>query len=411
MEKHRFDYFASCPTGLEDLLTEEIKQQGGEEITPVRGGASFKAEDALVPLKVLVRSRVASRVFKLLYSFECHNEKSMYQELAQIRWKDHMDVFQTFKLTTIYGKLAPVREAFTNSQFTNLKAKDAIVDWFNHEQGRRPSVEKDHPDVSYLIRVDDAGENLFAVQLLLDLCGHPLSNRGYRRAKTEAPVKENLAAGILMLLKWDPKSEGLVDGMCGSGTFLIEGAMLAAGLSPQWLKLKDWKKNMRPWAFLSQQWFTKNETLQSAFMKFAEDQIARDAEAQRELEMLKPTLTGGDKDAYVLSAAKDNVRTAGFTQLIPLIQAEAQMLPAPKQKSLFVCNPPYGERLQPGEEEALKKLYFEVGENWKKNWKGHRAAVLTGNLPLLKSISLRTSRRLTIYNGDIECRVAEYQLF
>ena len=411
MEKHRFDYFASCPTGLESLLEAELKLAGAESVTIQRGGAAFSAQDALVPLKALLHSRVASRVFKLWYSFECHNEKSMYQELADIKWKAMMDVFQTFRLTTIYGTLPREREVFTNSQFTTLKAKDAIVDWFNHNHNRRPSVEKEHPDLSYLIRVDDAGEGLYKVQLMLDLAGNPLSNRGYRRVPTLAPVRENLAAGILMLLKWDPSSEGLVDGMCGSGTFLIEGAMLAAGLSPQFLKLKDWKKGQRPWAFLSHQWFSKDKYLTEGFQKLAQETLATDQAALKTLEEKKPTLTGGDMDSHVLQAAKENIRVAGMERLIPLVQMRAEELPAPAMKSLFICNPPYGERLQPGEEAELKALYHAVGENWKKNWKGHRAGVLTGNLPLLKAISLRTSQRIALYNGDIECRVAEYQLF
>jgi 23S rRNA G2445 N2-methylase RlmL len=411
MNKHSFDYFASCPTGLEELLEKELRDCGAETVTLQRGGAAFTAQNASVALRAILQSRVASRVFKELYSFECHNEKSMYQELCDIKWKTLMDVFQTFRLTTIYGKLPHDREVFTNSQFTTLKAKDAIVDWFNHNHNRRPSVEKDHPDISYLIRVDDAHEGLYKVQLMLDLCGNPLSNRGYRRVPTEAPVRENLAAGILMLLNWEPKEEGLVDGMCGSGTFLIEGAMIAGGVSPQWLKLKDWKKNMRPWAFLSHQWFTKDKQLQEDFNADANEVMARDREGIQRLETEMPTLTGGDFDERVLQAAKENIRVAGMSKLIPLIQSRAELLPAPAKKTLFICNPPYGERLQAGEDEQLRTLYHDMGENWKKNWKGHRAGVLTGNLPLLKSISLRSSRKISLYNGDIECRVAEYKLF
>ncbi len=411
MEKHLTDYFASCPTGLEELLATEIMKQGAESTTLQRGGVAFTAQNAIVPLKIILQSRTASRVFKQLYSFECHNEKSMYQELADIKWKSLMDVFQTFRLTTIYGKLPFDREVFTNSQFTNLKAKDAIVDWFNHNNNRRPSVDKDHPDVSYLLRVDDALEGLYKVQLMLDLCGNPMSNRGYRRAPTEAPVRENLAAGILMLLGWDAKTEGLVDGMCGSGTFLIEGALIAGNISPQWLKLKEWKKNMRPWAFLSNQWFNRDLPLVDAFKDLAEETIKADAENLKALILTKPTLTGSDIDDRVLACTKENLRVAGMNELVPVFQSSALTIPAPTQKTLFICNPPYGERLQSGEEAALKELYHGMGENWKKNWKGHRAAVLTGNLPLLKSISLRSSRRLSLYNGDIECRVVEYQLF
>ncbi|MCE3012907.1 MAG: hypothetical protein LW878_07535 [Proteobacteria bacterium] len=406
MKKHRFDYFASCPTGLEDLLLLELKAEGAQETHIVKGGISFSSENPHVALKVLLKSRVASRVFKKLYSFECHNENSMYQELCDIKWKSVMDVFQTFKITTIYGKLDREREFFTNSQFTTLKAKDAIVDWFNNEQERRPNIDKENPDISFLIRVDDSGDRIYQVQLMLDLCGSPLSQRGYRVASVEAPVRENLAAGILMLLNWDPKTEALVDGLCGSGTFLIEGAMIAKGLSAQYLKLKEFMKGQRPWSFLSHQWFAKDKYIPAEFQAWAKELYEQDRERLK-----TPTLAimGSDIDPVAVKSTKLNLERAGMN--IPVKQMNAHEILPPQEKSLFICNPPYGDRLMPDDEEKLKELYKELGENWKRNWKGHRAGVLTGNLPMLKSISLRTSKKIIIFNGDIECRVAEYQLF
>jgi 23S rRNA G2445 N2-methylase RlmL len=168
---------------------------------------------------------------------------------------------------------------------------------------------------------------------------------------------------------------------------------------------------MRPWAFLSLQWFNKDKQLVEDFHALTNEIMDQDTAGLRRLEAEMPTLTGGDMDERVLQAAKENIRVAGMSKLIPLIQARAETLPAPSKKTLFICNPPYGERLQSGQDEELRTLYHDVGENWKKNWKGHRAGVLTGNLPLLKSISLRSSRKITLYNGDIECRVAEYLLY
>lgn len=408
MNKHRFDFFASCPTGLEELLLEELKFCGAETTEVTKGGVAFSTQNTQTPLKVLLRSRVASRVFKLMYSFECHNEKTMYQELADIKWKSIMDLFQTFKITTIYGKLPREREFFTNSQFTTLKAKDAIVDWFNHNQDRRPSIDKEKPDISFLLRVDDSGDEIYKVQLMLDLCGQPLSQRGYRQSIVEAPVKENLAAGILKLVNWNPKDESLFDGLCGSGTFLIEGAFIAGDISPQFVKLREWKRGGRPWAFLSHQWLTKDKYIQEHFQKMASELLEVD---EANLAKLNISIAGSDKDITAVKAARINIDRAGLGRLIKVTNQDATQVLPEAQKSLFICNPPYGERLLPNEEEELKKLYLDIGENWKKNWKGHRSAILTGNLPLLKSVSLRSSRKTIIFNGDIECRVAEYQLF
>lgn len=411
MQNLRFDYFASTPSGLEPLLERELVAFGAKNLHAQRGGVAFQAEDPLVALKAILHSRLASRVFKLIHAFEANGEKSMYQDLAEIDWKEHVELHQTFRLSTIYGRLPQDRTVFTNSQFTNLKAKDAIVDWYNHHVGRRPSVDKDRPDVSFLIRVDNADDGLFQVQLMLDLCGNPLSNRGHRKAMTEAPLRENLAAGILQLLDWKPESESLVDGMCGSGTFLIEGALIAGGVSPQYLKLRDWKRGARPWAFLECPWFTRDAALEKAFAGLAATVMFDDEAGLRRLNEERPIIVGNDNSSYVLKATRENLRTAGLADLIPTSQKNAEDMLPHGEKSLFICNPPYGERLMPEQLEDLKALYHGMGENWKKNWKGHRAGLITGNLPLLKSISLRTSQRITLYNGDIECRLAEYRLY
>lgn len=411
MEKHRFAYFASTPTGLEELLQRELESFGATNTRAQRGGVAFESQDNLVPLKALLRSRLTSRIFKLLYSFETSNEKAMYQDLAELKWKSLLEVEQTFRLTTIYGALPPGRHGFTNSQFTTLKAKDAIVDWFNHYEGKRPSVDKENPDTSFLLRVDYTGEGLYQVQLMLDLCGEPLSNRGYRRAKVEAPVRENLAAGILQLLQWNPRTEALLDGMCGSGTFLIEAALIAGNISPQFLNLTEWERGERPWAFLASQWFTKDKFLVESFPQLAHEVLKSDREGHQRLLRERPLILGNDNDPKSIMSTRENLRMSGLTDLVALSQKNAVIVLPPESQCLFICNPPYGERLMKEQEEELRALYHDVGENWKKNWKGHRAAVFTGNLPLLKAISLRTSQRIPIYNGDIDCRIAEYKLY
>lgn len=412
MKKFRFEYFASCPSGLEELLTQEILELGAQKAHPVRGGVQFESFHEIA-LKVILYSRLASRVFKYLFAFEALNEKDYYLEATDIKWKSLMDVGHTFRLTTIFGDLPSEREEFRNSQFATLKLKDAIVDYFRHFDGERPSVAKDHPDVAFLARVDRGVEKPYLITLMYDLCGDPLHQRGYRLANTEAPLKENLAAGILKLLKWDPSQEGLLDAMCGSGTFLIEAALMAGNIPPSYLRVERYLKNpdFKFWTFLNYPWLTKDEHLQENFKKL----LAEITEATRRgLEALEPKrgfIVGSDYSEYALNAANDNIKKARLEKVIDLNYSNALDTIPNTPKTLYLSNPPYGERLDFGEEEKLKALYKGMGDHWKKNFKGHRAALFTGNLALLKVVGLKSSKRHILFNGDIECRLTEYTLY
>lgn len=412
MKKYRFEYFASCPSGLEDLLARELMDLGAKLTVPVRGGVQFEAYHE-VTLKVILMSRLASRVFKFLYKFEVNNEKDYYLEATDIKWKSLMDVTHTFRLTTIFGDLPGQREEFRNSQFANLKLKDAIVDYFRHHEGERPNVEKDYPDVAFLARIDRGEEKPYVVTLMYDLCGHSLNQRGYRIAKTEAPVKENVAAGILKMVDWNPETEDLIDGMCGSGTFVIEAALMASGISPSFLKVERHLKNLetKQWTFLNYPWFTKDEMLQENFKKLLEEIMDLTGKGFHKLGQMRGRISGNDLSEMSLISARENLKKARLDKFIELTQIDARVLNPNKNKTLFICNPPYGERLEHKEEEKLKALYKGLGDHWKHNFKGHRAALFTGNLEMLKVVGLKTSKRHIIFNGDIECRVAEYTLY
>ncbi len=412
MKKYRFEYFASCPTGLEELLGQELMSFGAQRIEAIRGGVQFEAFHE-VALKTILMSRLASRVFKFLYQFEVNNEKDYYLEATDIKWKSLMDVTHTFRLTTIFGDLPGEREEFRNSQFANLKLKDAIVDYFRHHEGERPSVAKEFPDVSFLARIDRGQEKPYVVTIMYDLCGDPLNQRGYRIAKTEAPVKENVAAGILKLVKWDPEKEDLMDGMCGSGTFIIEGALMAAGIAPSFLKVERHLKNpdYKQWTFLNYPWLTKDDFLQENFKKLLNEISESTTQGLKKLETMKGHFCANDLSEMSLISARDNIKKARLDKVIELTQIDARVLNPNQRPTLFICNPPYGERLEHGEEEKLKALYKGLGDHWKHNFKGHRAALFTGNLDMLKVVGLKTAKRHIIFNGDIECRVAEYSLY
>lgn len=412
MKKFRFEYFASCPVGIEELLTQEILDLGAKTANQVRGGVQFECYHEIA-LKVVLHSRVASRVYKYLFNFEVKNEKDYYLQATEIKWKSLMDVHLTFRLTTIFGDLLPHREEFKNSQFANLKLKDAIVDYFRHHEGVRPSIDREIPDVALLAKIDRGVEKPYQVTLMYDLTGDPMHERGYRVARTEAPLKENLAAAVLKLLKWNPKEEGLLDGMCGSGTFIIEAALIAANIPPSYLRVERYMKNNshKMWTFLNYPWFTEDEKLQENFQTYCREIVKATEEGISYLKTIKGSIVGNDISGHVLTATRENLKRAGLDQVIELTQKDALEVVPPTAKSLFLANPPYGERLEFGEEEKLKALYKGMGDHWKHHFKGHRAAIFTGNLPLLKVVGLKTSKKTILHNGDIECRLAEYNLY
>jgi len=412
MKKYRFEYFASCPMGVEELLTQEILGFGAKSAKAVRGGVQFEAFHEIA-LKTVLYSRLASRVFKYLFNFDVLHEQDYYLEATNIKWKSLMDVENTFRLTTIFGDLPGEREEFRNSQFANLKLKDAIVDYFRHHEGSRPSVVKDIPDVAFLARIDRGDEKPYQATIMYDLCGDPMNQRGYRIADTPAPLKENLAAAILKTVKWDPSQEGLIDAMCGSGTFVIEAALMAGNIPPSYLRVERYLKNnsFKMWTFLNYPWLTKDEHLMENFKIMLKEVTEETEKGLTFLRSKKGFIVGSDINPMALQAAKENLKKAKLEGIIELSGKDALESYPPTDKSLFIANPPYGERLEYGEEEKLKALYKGLGDHWKKAYKGHRAALFTGNLQMLKVVGLKTSKKHILYNGDIECRLAEYALY
>lgn len=412
MKKYRFEYFASCPLGLEEILTQEILSLGAKTAKPSRAGVIFEAFHE-VALKVVLHTRIASRVYKFLYTFEVDNEKDFYLEATDVKWKSLMSVQNSFRIHTIFGDLPRERNEFRNSQFATLKLKDAIVDYFRHFEEERPSIDKDFPDVVFLSRIERGSEKAYRVTLMYDLCGDSLHERGYRIARTEAPVKENLAASILTLLKWNPEEECLLDAMCGSGTFVIEGALIAGNIPPSFLRVERHLtgRGQKAWTFLNYPWFLEDKFLQENWQNLIAEVKDLTEEGKKKLAKHQGRIVGSDLSSEVISRARENVKKAGLSEVIDLRQENALETSPLTGKTLFIANPPYGERLESGEEEKLKALYKGMGDHWKHNFKGHRAAIFTGNLEMLKVVGLRSSKKHILSNGDIDCRLAEYDLY
>lgn len=415
--KLRHQFFASCPKGIEELLNNELKELGITNTAVETGGVSFECKP-YEAFKAIIYSRFASRIFMGLFEFDIKREKDIYFESKKYDWKKDFEVSQTFKINTILGHSpnGQKRSSYTNSMFLGLQLKDAIVDKFRSEFGERPDVNPEDPDYSLLLFVrpyDNPYSTKEKCTVLVDLCGDALSNRGYRSERFTAPLRENLAAAIIKLSGLTSK-ETFFDGMCGSGTLVTEALLSMGNIPSGFMKVLEYSRSSRnkPWKFLSMRFFTRDKFLQEKFNAIILE--AKDAYTKG-VELLKSgnqKFFANDLSAKAVNVSKIHLQNAGLENIVNFTSKDAIDLKAPQDsKGVFVVNPPYGERLEKGEEEKLKALYHVLGENLKNNFKNYRAYVLTGNLEKLKEISLRTSKRHILSNGNIECRLAEYKLF
>jgi len=402
-------FFASCPRGLEELLEKEIYNQSITETSLKNGGVLFKSS-YIKALRVLLTSRIASRVHEQVAQFTIKIEKDIYLQGIKINWTKIFRVEQTFKINTLLDRDSSNR--FKNSLILSQILKDAIADQFRSLKFERPDVDTKNADISLLLRIEATNNyNEFSTYIFLDLAGEPLSNRGYRKSRFTAPLRENLAAGIVMHTDWQPDNEAFVDSMCGSGTLLIEAALIKGDIPPSYLKIISYtEKKIKPWAFLNHSKFLADIRIQAEFKNLIHQLYT---ESRNKLVKFKNTkFYGFDIDPKALEITKENIANARLPEtLFELKKIDATIAPPPiSGPGVVVCNPPYGERMDE-ELENLKILYHEYGENLKKNWKNYKAYLFTGIPELRKNISLQTSKRIQLYNGNIECRLFRYNLF
>ena len=399
------NYFASCPRGMEAALSKELHEAGCRGLIPYRGGVDFEAEDEAL-YKIILSTRLASRVFLRLAERHVEDAKHIYKKFLDFDWTEVFDLEQTFKITTLFD--LTTKEVFGNAMYVSQNLKDAVVDVFRAKYNVRPDVDKEDADVSLYLRLEQGDRRGYKAQLLLDLVGSPLSRRGYRKSVGEAPLKENLAAAIVGATDWN-LSEPFVDGMCGSGTLLIEAIMKSANVSPQFIRVSEYLSGKSlAYDFLDHSWFTSHASKEEAFNKLATIEVERSIKALKEIPAGK--FYGYDIDDRMVEVTRAAIKRLGVPDdRVHLECVNAAKLTAPTASGILVCNPPYGERM--GEVDQLKGLYHDLGENFKANFKGWRAFVFTGNLDLRKSIKLQTSARIPFQNGKIECRLLRYELF
>jgi putative N6-adenine-specific DNA methylase len=365
-------FFASCPRGLEELLVREL---AGLEIeaAAVPGGVAF-AGGRQACYRANLWSRLASRILWRVGEFRYRDEQEVYAAARAIDWPRYFRVERTLRVNVTAQK-SPLKSL----EFATLRIKDAVCDRFRDALGKRPSVDRAAPDVRVHAFLEAERGTLY-----LDTSGEPLFKRGWRAGQGEAPLRENLAAGIIMLTGWQPQ-EPLLDPMCGGGTLLVEAAAMARGRAPG---------AKRRFAF---------EQL-AAFDGALWERIRGEPSGHE----ASPRLYGSDNDAKALSAARRNLAEAGVERWVTLERSDVLERAAPAPGGVMVMNPPYGERM--GSAEELARFYPRLGDALKQRFAGWRCYIFTADLRLPQLIRLQPSRRTPLWNGALECRLYEFKI-
>jgi putative N6-adenine-specific DNA methylase len=369
-------FFSPCPRGLETPLSEELKALGAEGIHITDGGVHFSGPGSL-SYRVNLHSRTASRVLWRVAKARYTSEQDIYDTVHALPWKEWFD-----ETLTIRVNMAAIKCPLRSLDFATLKIKDAICDKFREITGERPSVNTHAPDIRIHAFLDEIQMSLY-----VDTSGDALFKRGVRQYTNIAPLRENLAAGILMLSGWQPGTP-LLDPMCGSGTFLIEAAQMSLNIAPG---------IGRHFAFEKLHTFN------------GEKWQAMRAEAIAAQKPVTPLpIYGSDLYGDELKAARLNLDNAGLLEAVSLKQANVLEITPPADHGVLVANLPYGERM--GELDEMRVLYPQLGDALKQKFKGWNAYLLTADLAMPKSIRLSVSRRTPLFNGALECRLFEYKI-
>lgn len=369
-------FFAPCPRGLAPALAGELAELGAESVKAVEAGVSFEGPFELAYAANL-HSRIASRVLWRVAQFPYRSEDDVYAGARAVPWKEHFAPERTFKVETNAHR-SPVKSL----DFVTLRVKDGVADAFREALGRRPSVSARDPDVRVHAFLDAA-----ACTLYVDTSGEPLFKRGRRDHVGEAPLKKNLAAGILKLAGWTP-GVALLDPMCGAGTFLTEAAEMSLGRAAGRERAFGFEKLAR---FDAAAW-----------------ERMREAARAKEAAVRPLPIHGSDLRGRSLGHAVLNLREAGLEGAVSLKQANLLELSAPAAEGMLVTNPPYGVRL--GEKEQLAQFYPALGDTLKRTFAGWTAFIFSGDPDLAKLIRLKPSRKTVLYNGALECRLYEYRM-
>ncbi|MCF7521208.1 class I SAM-dependent RNA methyltransferase [Neisseria sp. ZJ106] len=366
----QYSLFATCPRGLEQPLADELAALACQEIRPVEGGVACKGTLEQV-YRINLHSRVASRVLLRLSKAAYRNENDIYKLAKNIRWFNWFTLEQTFKVK-VEGKRANVKSL----DFTALKIKDAVCDAFREIYDQRPNVGKIHPDIRIHAFIAER-----EIEIFIDTSGEALFKRGYRQDTGEAPLRENLAAGLLLLAGYNG-SRPFQDPFCGSGTLAIEAAWIAANRAPGL---------MRRFGFEQLQNFDK-----ALWVKLRQ-------EAKAALRPVAAPIGGSDNDRRMIHAAKANAEAAEVAEYIDFEIKDAQAVRPNGDNGIMLSNPPYGVRL--AEVQALQALYPQLGSWLKQHYAGWLVGMFTGDREMPKFMRLSPKRKIPLYNGNLDCRL------
>lgn len=376
MIKKEFTMIAKTMAGLEDVLAEELTGLGANNLEIGKRMVSFEGDLAML-YKANIHCRTALRILRPVFEFKAKNTDEIYKRVKAMNWYEHLTEDSTFAIDAI-----TFSDYFTHSKFVAYRVKDAIADYFMQKTGKRPSVDTKNPDL--LINFHVAHDKC---TLSFDSSGESLHKRGYRVAQTEAPLNEVLAAGMILKTGWRGESD-FVDPMCGSGTLLIEAAMIAMNVPPG-----IYRQN-----FAFEKWKNFNAGLFET--------IYNDDSGEREFNY---KIYGSDISAEAIEIAAKNVKGAGLERHINLeVKPFEKYTQAPAEKGILITNPPYGERIKP---EDLNGLYEMIGERFKHVFMGYSAWVLSYKKECFDKIGLKPSKKIQLVNGSLQCEFRRYDIF
>jgi len=361
--------------GLEEILAKELIDLGANDVEIQRRAVSFSGDKALM-YKANLHCRTASRILKPMLTFTASNPDEVYEQVKKMNWAEFLTPESTFAVdSTVYS------EQFRHSKFVTYRVKDAIVDFFTEKGKNRPNVRVSNPDLIINIHISHK-----QCTLSFDSSGESLHKRAYRVEQTEAPLNEALAAGMLLLAGWNGQTN-FVDPMCGSGTLLIEAALIALNIPPGIYRKE----------FAFEKWNDFDEELF--------DTIYNDDSHERQFDF---RIYGSDISSRAIKTAEENVKVAGLSKFIELKIIPLQKLESPVEQCLVITNPPYGERITSPD---IFKLYADLGTMLKHKFSGNTAWIISSHEDCLKKIGLKPAKKIKLLNGSLECLYCCYELF
>ena len=378
--ENEFELIAKTFMGLEPVLAKELTQLGANNVQIGRRMVSFTGNKEMM-YRANFSLHTAIKILKPIAHFKAQSADDVYEEIKKIDWTEYLDNDRTFAVDSVVFS-----EEFRHSKFVSYKVKDAIVDQFREKTGSRPNISVANPDLRLHIHIADVAPGKSECTLSLDSSGESLHRRGYRQESVEAPLNEVLAAGMILMTGWKGETD-FIDPMCGSGTLLVEAALIA--------------RNMAPGLFRKEYAFEKWPDFDADLF----DQIYNDDSKEREF---THHIYGYDIDIKAVNTARLNVKAAGLTADITVEEQDFKNFTQPKEKSILVCNPPYGERISTPD---LLGTYRMIGERLKHQFLNNDAWILSYREECFEQIGLKPSIKIPVYNGSLECEFRKYQIF